>query len=86
MEVRRLINDYAAKNVSSASSNRESRKCSTTAEVAVFPCAKWLAKDEDDGAIERTLEADQTLVETVSMDVTTYYGRMEQPITDEALI
>ena len=54
---------------------KNSRKDSTESEVGieseswsetiVFPCKRWLAKDEDDGAIERTLEADKRLIQSV---------------------
>jgi len=35
-----------------------------------FPCKRWLAKDEDDGAIERELVADKVLEEVVRRDGT----------------
>jgi len=37
-------------------------------ETHVFPCQRWLAKDEDDGAIERELVADKVLEEVVRRD------------------
>lgn len=40
-------------------------------ETYVFPCKRWLAKDEDDGAIERELVADKVIDETLRKDGTT---------------
>jgi len=37
-------------------------------ETYVFPCQRWLARDEDDGAIERELIADKVLEELVRRD------------------
>jgi hypothetical protein len=39
-------------------------------ETYIFPCKRWLAKDEDDGAIERELVADKVVDETVRKDGT----------------
>ena len=36
----------------------------------MFPCQRWLAKDEEDGAIERELVADKVLDEVVRRDGT----------------
>jgi len=35
-----------------------------------FPCKRWLAKDEEDGAIERELVSDTVLEEVVRRDGT----------------
>ena len=34
----------------------------------MFPCQRWLAKDEDDGAIERELVSDTVFEEVVRRD------------------
>jgi len=39
-------------------------------EKYVFSCQRWLAKDEDDGAIERELVADTVFEEIVRRDGT----------------
>jgi len=36
----------------------------------MFPCKRWLAKNEDDGAIERELVADKVIDETACKDGT----------------
>jgi len=36
----------------------------------LFPCKRWLAKDEEDGAIERELVAEKVLDEVVRKDGT----------------
>ena len=36
----------------------------------MFPCKRWLAKDEEDGAIERELVAEKVLDEVVRKDGT----------------
>ena len=39
-------------------------------ETYVFPCKRWLAKDEEDGAIERELVAEKVFEEVVRKDGT----------------
>ena len=39
-------------------------------ETYVFPCDRWLARDEEDGAIERELVANKVLEEIVKKDGT----------------
>jgi len=39
-------------------------------ETYTFPCKRWLAKDEDDHAIERELVAEQAYEEIVCKDGT----------------
>ena len=75
VHVRRLLDDddedakkrrksSRGRKQSSSAVDAEKRK----SETIVFPCGRWLAKDEDDGALERTLEADQRLLQTVRGD------------------
>jgi len=37
-------------------------------ETYTFPCKRWLAKDEEDGAIERELVAENVVEEVVRRD------------------
>ena len=81
VHVRRLLDDdddEDAKKRRKSSRGRKQSSSSSSAvdadaekrksETIVFPCGRWLAKDEDDGALERTLEADQRLLQTVRGD------------------
>ncbi|CAH1787210.1 unnamed protein product [Owenia fusiformis] len=56
----------------------ESGKGSTT---YVFPCDRWLARDEEDGAIERELVAGKILEETMKKDGTVKKKQIERKDT-----